>query len=151
MCHFAITDFRCGDWKWGNMMERCPRQHRIGEACGATLIHEDFITKRSALCKTCYDIEVKNRQLRKIESDIRRWTFQEKRMSASLDKARNERHELLQRIKVLHSKRQSVKCSLNTQLDTVHSALVESQPTQNVAAFLATRSRGDLWKQRSPS
>lgn len=108
MCYFAITDYSCGDWKWGNMMERCPRQHRIGETCGAKLIHQDHVTKNPDTCKICQDIEVKRRRLVKVEDSIRRWTPEKEKFAASLDKARCERDDLIERIKTLYSRRQSV-------------------------------------------
>lgn len=108
MCYFAITDYECGDWKWGNMMERCPRQHRIGETCGAKLIHQDHVTKNTDMCKVCQDIEVKRRRLAKVDDSIRRWTPERERFAASLEKARSERDDLIERIKTLHSRRQSV-------------------------------------------
>ncbi|KAI1623697.1 hypothetical protein EDD37DRAFT_632216 [Exophiala viscosa] len=44
MCYYARVDYRCGDWKWGNMKQRCPRQHRMGETCGAKLLdHESLV------------------------------------------------------------------------------------------------------------
>lgn len=95
-------------------MERCPRQHRIGETCGAKLIHQDHVTKNSDMCKVCQDIEVKRRRLSKVEDSIRRWTPERERFAASLDKARTERDELIERIKLLHSRRQSVQFRTGT-------------------------------------
>lgn len=108
MCYFARTDYVCGDWKWGNMMERCPRQHRIGETCGAKLVHTDYITKNSDKCKTCQDIDVKYRRLAKVEDSIRRWTPEKEKFAASLAKANAEAHDLRERLKAAHSRRQSV-------------------------------------------
>lgn len=90
------------------MMERCPRQHRIGETCGAKLIHQDYVTKNPGICKTCQDIEVKRRRLAKVEDSIRRWTPEKEKFAASLDKAKIERDDLIERIKVAHGKRPSV-------------------------------------------
>lgn len=89
-------------------MERCPRQHRIGETCGAKLIHQDHVTKNSDICKICQDIEVKRRRLIKVEDSIRRWTPEKEKFAASLDKAKCERDDLIERIKSLYSRRQSV-------------------------------------------
>lgn len=108
MCYFAVTDFMCNDWKWGNMMERCPRQHRIGETCGAKLVHSDYITKSTDKCKTCQDIDVKRRRLAKVEDSIRRWTPEKEKFAASLAKAIVERDDLLERIKAANARRQSV-------------------------------------------
>lgn len=89
-------------------MERCPRQHRIGETCGAKLIHQDYVTKNPDACKTCQDIEVKKRRLAKIEDSIARWTPEKEKFAASLDKAENERVDLIKKIESLRSRRTSI-------------------------------------------
>lgn len=108
MCYFARKDFACGDWKWGNMMERCPRQHRIGETCGAKLVHTDHIEPRPEFCKTCQEMEVKKRRLQKVCENISRWAAEKGRFAASLEKAETERDLLVEKIKELHSQRPSV-------------------------------------------
>lgn len=109
MCFYAQTAFSCGDWKWGNMMERCPRQHRIGETCGAKLVHPDHIVDRSGdLCKICQEIEVKRRRLQKLQDNIMRWEPQGNTFAASLEKAKNERSEMLQKMRDLNARRASV-------------------------------------------
>ena len=46
MCYFERIDYACGDWKWGNMKEQCPREWRTRETCGAKLSSE--------VCTSCY-------------------------------------------------------------------------------------------------
>lgn len=108
MCYYARADFVCGDWKWGNMMERCTRQHRTGETCGAKLTHPDHITSKQELCRTCQDIEVKCRRLRKVEENISRWKNQKEQFGASLAKAEGEQTELVEKIKELQLRRPKV-------------------------------------------
>lgn len=108
MCYYARKDFSCADWRWGNMMERCPRQHRIGETCGAKLAHPDHIEARPEPCKTCQEIEVKKRRLSKINENIARWTAERGRFAALLEKAENERSQLLEKLNELQSQRTSV-------------------------------------------
>lgn len=141
MCYFARKDFACGDWKWGNMMERCPRQHRIGETCGAKLVHTEYIESRPELCKTCTEMEVKKRRLQKVCENISRWAVEKGRFAASLEKAEVERDILVEKIKELHSQRPSVAFrgdrisqgqttipSLASQLDSGSSYTWSSQP-----------------------
>lgn len=109
MCFFAQVSYGCGDWKWGNMMERCPRQHRIGETCGAKLVHPDHVDNRPAeVCKTCQEIDVKRRRLQKLQENIGRWEPQGSTFAASLDKAKAERAQVIEKIKELNAKRTSV-------------------------------------------
>lgn len=108
MCYFARKDFPCGDWKWGNMMERCPRQHRIGETCGAKLVHPDYIEPQETACKTCLEMAVKQRRLAKVSENIIRWAAEQDRFAASLEKAELERDQLQEKIKELHYQRPSV-------------------------------------------
>jgi hypothetical protein len=72
MCFYAITDFCLGDWKWGSRREKCLRQHRIGESCGAKLIHSEDITMSQTPCKVCCMIAVKERQLARLGTRIER-------------------------------------------------------------------------------
>ncbi|KAK5085362.1 hypothetical protein LTR05_004646 [Lithohypha guttulata] len=113
MCFYARKDFACGDWRWGNMMERCPRQHRIGETCGAKLVHHDYLERRSEPCKVCQEIEVKKRRLQKTCENISRWSPQRDTFAALLEKAENEKDELVEKIKQLNSQREAVKAKLS--------------------------------------
>lgn len=89
-------------------MERCPRQHRIGETCGAKLVHSDYIEKKSDPCRVCQEIEVKKRRLQKIEDNIRRWNAEGDKFAHSLGKAKGEQDQLIEKIKELSYRRQSV-------------------------------------------
>lgn len=94
------------------MMERCPRQHRIGETCGAKLVHEDYIETRPEPCKVCLEIEVKKRRLAKVLENITRWTAERGRFTALLEKAEMERSQLFEKINELQSQRASVVYSM---------------------------------------
>lgn len=108
MCFYAITDFCCGDWRWGNMKERCPHEHRIGETCGTKLIHPDHITKTQSPCKFCCSIAAKERQLRRLDTRIARWSLVKDEFPASLEKAWRQKDENHRAIGSLQSKRTSV-------------------------------------------
>lgn len=87
------------------MKERCPRQHRIGETCGAKLVHDESITRSAEKCRTCQEIEVKHRRLKKIRENIDRWRAEGDRFAASLEKAYRENTELTEKIQELHARR----------------------------------------------
>lgn len=107
MCYFAQVRYRCGDWKWGNMVERCPRQHRIGETCGAKLVATENVDPSSDLCRICQEIEVKKRRLQKTMENIARWAPQGSQFASSLDKAKAERAQFVEKINELESRRSS--------------------------------------------
>lgn len=111
MCFYARRDFKCKDWRWGNMMERCPRQHRIGETCGAKLVHTEYLEQVDEKCKVCQDIDVKYRKLKKTQENIARWSSQKGTFAALLEKAENEKGELEHKIQLLMAQRESVKVS----------------------------------------
>jgi hypothetical protein len=115
MCYYATTDYKCGDWKWGNMKERCPRQHRMGETCGAKLVHHESVTKSDQVCKICQEIQVKERRLRKELDNIHRWEKEGNKFSASIDKARRESAALREQIDELESRRPSEVMKVNGQ------------------------------------
>src|SRR5271155_4554259 len=115
MCYYATTDFACGDWKWGNMKLRCPRQHRMGETCGAKLIHLESVTKSPELCRTCQDIETKKRRLKKEQDNILRWSKEGDKFRASIEKAQGEAQKLEQAIRVLYHSRPKVVMEMNGQ------------------------------------
>lgn len=108
MCYFAQTIFACGDWKWGNMMERCPRQHRIGETCGAKLVHPDHLSNASEACRICQEIGVKQRRVQKNNENIARWTPQGNQFAALLERARAENAQTKAKIEELNSRRPSI-------------------------------------------
>lgn len=108
MCFFERTDYNCGDWKWGNMIQRCQYQHRIGETCGQKLLHDECRYVRKEPCKHCQAIDVKRRRLLKLEENIRRWTAENDKFAALLAKALRERNELIEKIKEINRERPSV-------------------------------------------
>ncbi|OQU97719.1 hypothetical protein CLAIMM_03609 [Cladophialophora immunda] len=99
-----LTDFRCGDWRWGNMKQRCPRQPRIGETCGARLVDTDNLSRTNEDCKHCQEKAVKERRLQKERDNLRRWRSEGDRFAASIAKAEDERqarlvnHRVTQRV-----------------------------------------------------
>ena len=132
MCYYATTDYTCGDWKWGNMKERCPRQHRIGETCGAKLVHHESVTKSDQDCKICQEIQVKARRLRKEKDNIARWSKEGSKFSASIEKAQRESASLQNQIQELYAKRPSVAMKMNGQARglSVVQPPVTSRPSQ---------------------
>ena len=95
-------------------MERCPRQHRIGETCGAKLVHHESVTKSSSMCKVCEEIHTKQRRLAKTHDNIHRWGKEPEKFSASLEKARREGNELEDKIKELHLRRSSIATNIKS-------------------------------------
>ncbi|KIY00415.1 uncharacterized protein Z520_04100 [Fonsecaea multimorphosa CBS 102226] len=108
MCYYARTDFRCGDWRWGNMKQRCPRQPRIGETCGAKLVDTDNLSRTNEDCKNCQEKAVKERRLQKEKDNLRRWRSEGDRFAASIAKAEDEVTRLEKQIAELESRRTSV-------------------------------------------
>ena len=78
MCFYTRTDYACGDWKWGNMKEQCPREHRTGETCGAKLSHIDSNIASPQICRLCTEIATKRRRLAKAQADLVRYTTERK-------------------------------------------------------------------------
>jgi hypothetical protein len=118
MCYYATTDYVCGDWKWGNMKERCPRQHRMGETCGAKLVHHESVTKSDQECKICQEMQIKVRRLRKEQDNIARWEKEATkgtRFTASIEKAERESDALREQIRDMHSKRPSIAMKMTGQ------------------------------------
>ena len=125
MCYYEQTAYVCKDWKWGNMKERCPRQHRMGETCGVKLVHHDFLTHSPDLCRTCRDKTIKERKLKKEIQNIERWRKEGKKFSASIEKAENEAERLGEQIRVLESNRASNKMGLQSRhQDVMHACNV---------------------------
>ncbi|KAJ4517108.1 hypothetical protein HRR83_004979 [Exophiala dermatitidis] len=114
MCYFARTDYRCGDWRWGNMKVRCQRQPRIGETCGARLADTDNVTQVDEDCRLCQEIVIKQRRLQKERDNIRRWSLEGDRFRASIERAQREAKQLEQTIEDMRSRRISVVMSRKT-------------------------------------
>ncbi|EXJ89237.1 hypothetical protein A1O3_02303 [Capronia epimyces CBS 606.96] len=114
MCYFARTDYRCGDWRWGNMKVRCPRQPRIGETCGAKLVDTENVTRIDDDCRICQEIIIKQRRLQRERDNIRRWSLEGDRFRASIERAEREAKQLEETIEELRRRRVSVIMSPQT-------------------------------------
>ncbi|KAH0843567.1 hypothetical protein AYO21_10569 [Fonsecaea monophora] len=108
MCYYARTDFACGDWRWGNMKQRCPRQPRIGETCGAKLVDTENLSKSDEDCKNCQEMAVKKRRLQKEKDNLTRWRTEGDRFTASIAKAEDEVARLQKQIDELNARRPSM-------------------------------------------
>lgn len=97
------------------MKERCPRQHRMGETCGAKLVHHESVTKSDQDCKICQEIQVKVRRLRKEQDNIARWRKEGTKFSASIEKAERESAALREQIQEMSSRRPSIATKMNGQ------------------------------------
>jgi septal ring factor EnvC (AmiA/AmiB activator) len=123
MCYYEQTLYTCRDWKWGNMKERCPRQHRMGETCGVKMVDTRNVYRADDQCRTCKDIEIKDRKLNKELQNIARWRKEGRKFLASIEKAENEVERLQDQIKLLRSNRSSVKADVemnNRAKDLMH-------------------------------
>lgn len=89
------------------MMERCPRQPRMGETCGAKLTHPEHIVRQPYMCKTCKLIGIRTRQYQKLSDRIHRWSSQADVFPASLHKAQLEKRRLGEEIGLLAEQRAS--------------------------------------------
>jgi hypothetical protein len=101
MCYFERTDYACGDWKWGNMKQQCPREWRTGETCGAKLSDDRYMNRSSEYCKICQDILVKRRRIKKEEDNLARWRREPGKFKASIEKSENERATLIRIVNYL--------------------------------------------------
>ena len=108
MCYFARTNFKCGDWRWGNMKLQCPREHRRGEQCGLRFLHDENLLELDEDCKICQEIAVKKRKLQRENANIERWTREGSKLMASIHKARIEVEILQSKIANLEDQRPSV-------------------------------------------
>lgn len=110
MCYYARTDYRCGDFKWGNMKLRCERQPRMGEVCGAKLADTHNLSFVDDDCRVCQDIETKKRRLRKEQDNIARWRGDRRNnFGASIEKATRESQILVEQIRELEQRRPSAR------------------------------------------
>lgn len=90
------------------MKERCPRQHRMGETCGAKLVHHESVTKSDQECKICQEMQIKVRRLRKEQDNIARWKKEGTKFSASIEKAERESAALQEQIQEMYSRRPAI-------------------------------------------
>jgi hypothetical protein len=110
MCFYERMDYRCGDFKWGNMKHRCERQHRMGETCGQKLLDDGGHQYSPDICRICQDIETKKRRLEKEQSNIKRWRVDTRNnFAASIIKAERESQILLDQIEELTQRRSLAK------------------------------------------
>lgn len=94
------------------MKQRCPRQHRMGETCGAKLADPDNIQFIDDTCRICKEIRIKERRLQKECDNITRWRREGDRFRASIEKAERESRQLEEAIAELQDKRAVVKFKL---------------------------------------
>ena len=71
MCYYEQTRWSCGYWKWGSFRQQCHYERRMGETCGLKLVYDTLFNP--GLCKVCEQIEKKERRVRKMTDDVRRW------------------------------------------------------------------------------
>ena len=114
MCFYTVMDYACGDWKWGNLRERCPRQPKMGESCGTKLMHHETSERLNKSCSTCIALETKHRRLPKIEEKLRwRQDNGPQEFQYSIAKSKKEIRDLLEEIAELEAKRPSVKLAMS--------------------------------------
>ena len=89
MCHYARTDFRCGDWHWGEVRVRCPWKPHDGETCGAKLSDTDDMMFVDANCRLCEQVDVQ-RRVDRLAKRIVRWKREGAKLSASIARAERE-------------------------------------------------------------
>ena len=106
MCFYDQTVFGCGDFKWGNCKQQCPREYRSGETCGMKLVMNCY-PDNSTKCKTCVRIDTVLRKREKECSNIKTWQKDEKagkKRSASIEKAYNAIDDYDAELKKLYNK-----------------------------------------------
>ena len=108
--YYERIDYRCGDFKWGNMKLRCERQPRMGETCGAKLADTENLQRRDQDCRICEDIQTKTRRYKKELDNVARWKSDRRGgFQASIEKATKESDNLRDQIRDLNSRRPSVR------------------------------------------
>lgn len=90
------------------MKLRCPRQHRIGEVCGAKLVDTDSVTRTNEDCKLCQEIVVKQRKLQRERDNVERWKKEGTKFAASIEKSGRDSAALEETIQELRNRRPSV-------------------------------------------
>lgn len=87
------------------MKQRCPRQPRIGETCGAKLPDTENLTRVDDVCRTCHEKAVKERRCQREKDNIKRWSLEGNRFQASIERAYREVRQLEEIIADLESRR----------------------------------------------
>ena len=98
MCFFDQTRWACGFWRWGNLRQRCTKEHRIGETCGLKLIFETH--NKHDHCKRCELVIRKQRRITKMKKDIARWRREGSRL-ATIEKTERDLVEVQRSISTL--------------------------------------------------
>lgn len=110
------------------MKLRCPRQHRMGETCGAKLVHHESVTRCDEPCRTCQDIDTKKRRLQRERANIERWRREGDRFAASIAKAEREARELERTIQEMNQRRPVVMMKMNGQENSATSSQTSLPP-----------------------
>jgi hypothetical protein len=97
MCYFDQKVLACGDWKWGSMRQSCSKARYVGEGCGLKLIWTSQYTDRK--CRICCQIEAKRRRICKLEDRIAHWRCEAQLWWASIERAKDDIHDLHRQIK----------------------------------------------------
>ena len=108
MCFYARTDYACGDWKWGNLVAQCVREHRTGESCAAKLSDPFSLARDPGFCTICRTILAKRRRIEREDNNLARWKQDPRRLRATIEKSEAEKKELIEKVRDLESKRSSV-------------------------------------------
>lgn len=109
MCFYSVVDYNCGDWKWGNMRQQCPRVRRIGLTCGAKLPHHETSVRLDQACTICTHIATKQRRIARAREALQ-WRRKNgpHEFKTTIEKAEQEIRELMGEIAELESRRPSV-------------------------------------------
>ena len=93
------------------MRQRCERQPRTGETCGAKLVHDEYRQRRGEECRICRDILTKSGRLQKERANIARWKKDGRKFEASIEKAERESRQLEDILRELNQRRPSYQLS----------------------------------------
>ena len=93
------------------MRQRCERQPRTGETCGAKLVADDYVRRRGEECRVCRDILTKSGRLQKERANIARWKKDGRKFEASIEKAERESRQLEDILRELNQRRPSYQLS----------------------------------------
>ena len=87
------------------MKQQCPREWRLGESCGAKLSLDQCMSRSDSFCKTCQDILVKERRIKKEKENLARWKREPDKFRASIEKSESEITMLIRQVNELEQKR----------------------------------------------